>query len=119
MSSSSKLTFAMLTLWLGTMALHAQEAVLRLTQEEALKAAVAKPQPDYPPIARQLKLQGRVELEVSIGLSGSVDGAKILTGNPALTGAAVNAVKRWRFEPFLADGKAVRAVAILVFTFKL
>lgn len=96
----------------------AQDTVRRLTQAEALKSAVSKPQPEYPPIARQLKLEGRVELEVSIAPDGSVDNVKVLTGNAALTGAAESAVKHWRFEPFTADGKAVRAVASISFTFK-
>lgn len=117
--SRSMLTFAILTLSLSMPLLHAQDTPLRVTQEEAFKAAVAKPQPDYPPMARQLKLQGRVELEISISPSGAVGDVKILTGNPALTGAASSAVKRWRFEPFTAEGKAVRAIAVLSFTFKL
>ena len=111
--------FALLTLWMATSPLVAQEAVRHLTQEEAVKAAIAKPQPEYPSMARQLRLQGRVEVEISISPTGSVDNAKILTGNPALTGAAANAVKRWRFEPFTADGQPVRAVAVISFSFKL
>jgi len=59
------ITFALLTLLTATL-LPAQETVLRLTQEQAVKAAVAKPQPEYPTAARQLKLQGRVELEITI-----------------------------------------------------
>jgi protein TonB len=95
-----------------------QETVRRLTQEEAVKAAIAKPQPDYPPIARQLKLEGRVEVEVSIEPSGTVGNARALTGNPALTGSAVNAVKRWKFQPVTSDGKPVRAITVIAFTFK-
>jgi protein TonB len=99
--------------------LPAQDAVRRLTQEEAVKAAVTKPQPEYPPIAKQLKIQGRIEVEVSIDTSGSVESVKPLTGNPALTGTAVTTVKHWRFEPILSDGKPVKAVAVLGFSFKL
>jgi len=84
-----------------------------------VKAAHTKPQPEYPPVAKQLKIQGRLELEISIDGAGSVESVKVLTGNPALTGTAVNTLKRWRFEPILADGKPVRAVAILSFSFKL
>jgi protein TonB len=112
----SKLVLALLAL---SITLGAQDSVLRITQADALKAAVSKPQPDYPPMAKQLKLQGRVEVEISITPSGTVDDAKILTGNPALTGAAANAVKRWKFEPFTSDGKPVRAVAVIAFSFKL
>lgn len=114
--SKAKLFFTILVL--GTAGL-AQDPVLRLTQADAIKAAIAKPQPDYPPMAKQLKLQGRVDVEVSINASGGVDDARILTGNPALTGAAANAVKRWKFEPFLSGGKPVRAIAVISFTFRL
>ncbi len=99
--------------------LMAQGPVRRLTQEEAFKAAVTKPQPEYPSVARQLRIQGQVELEVSIDTAGAVDNVKVMTGNAALTGSAVSTLKRWRFEPILADGKPVRAVAVLSFAFKL
>ena len=97
----------------------AQDTIRRLSQDEAVKAAIAKPQPDYPPIARQLKVQGKVEVEIAIDPAGSVETAKPLTGNAALTGAAVNALKRWRFTPITSDGKAVRAIAVMSFNFKL
>lgn len=97
----------------------AQDGVRHITQAEALKAAVSKPQPEYPAIARQLKVEGKVELEVSIRSDGNVDAVKILTGNATLTGSAVNAVKRWHFEPLTLEGKPIRAVAVLSFTFKL
>jgi protein TonB len=116
----SKLTFTLLTLWIGmgTLTLQAQETVRRVTQAEAIKAATAKPQPEYPAMAQQLKIEGRVDLEVTISPAGSVDDVKIVSGNPVLTGAATNAVKRWRFEPFAADGKPVKAVVLMSFTFK-
>jgi TonB family protein len=113
------LTPALLTMYLAIMPVQAQDTVRHVTQEEAVNAAISRPQPEYPAVARQLKLQGRVEIEVSITTTGSVEDVKVLTGNPALTGAAVNAVKRWRFEPFTSKGKAVRAVAIMNFTFSL
>jgi periplasmic protein TonB len=91
----------------------------KVTQAEAMKQAVAKPQPDYPAIAKQLKLEGRVEIEASISEDGSVEGVKILNGNAVLTNAAAAAMKRWKFQPFTDSGKPVRAVATLTFTFKL
>ena len=114
-----RLIVTLMMLWIGATTLAAQDTVRHLTQEEAVKAAVTKPQPEYPPVAKQLKIQGRIELEISIDAAGSVDNVKVLAGNPALTGTAVNTLKRWRFEPILADGKPVRAVAILSFSFKL
>jgi protein TonB len=111
------LSFALI-LCMAAMTVHAQETVRRLTQEEAVKAAIAKPQPDYPAVARQLKIQGKVELEVAITPAGAVEEVKILTGNASLTGAAVNAMKRWRFEPFTSGGKPVSAIAVISFMFR-
>ena len=107
------------TLSIAALPLLAQDTVRRLTQEEAVKAAVTKPQPDYPAMARQLKIQGRVELEVSIDTSGAVENVKVLAGNPVLAGPVSNTVKHWHFEPITSDGKVVRAVTDLSFTFKL
>jgi len=104
-----------MTLWIAATTLAAQDSVRRLTQEEAVKVAVTKPQPEYPPVAKQLKIQGRIELEVFVDAAGLVDNVKVLTGNPALTGTAVNTLKRWRFEPIVAEGEPARAVAILSF----
>ena len=114
-----KLTSLFIVVWISAASLRSQDAVRRLTHDEAIKAAVTKPQPDYPPVARQLRIQGRIEVELSIDPTGAVTEAKILSGNPALTGTAINTLKRWRFEPVLSDGKAVRAVAVMSFTFKL
>jgi TonB family protein len=116
---TQKLTFTLILLCLIAIPLLAQETVRRLTQEEAVKAAVSKPQPDYPPVARQLRIQGRIEVEMSIDSAGVVDNVKIISGNPALTGTAVNTLKHWRFEPILSGGKPVRAVAVMGFSFKL
>lgn len=96
-----------------------QETVRHLSGDEALKAALNKPQPEYPPVARQLRIQGRVEVEVSIDPSGTVDNVKVLSGNPALTGTLTPTLKRWRFEPILSEGKPVHAIAVLGFSFKL
>jgi protein TonB len=117
--SSQRLSLSLAFLWIAFSAAPAQDGVRRLTQEEAMKAAVTKPQPEYPAVARQLRIQGRIELEVAIDKAGSVEGVKVLGGNPALTGPAVNTLKHWRFEPVLTDGKPAPAVAALTFTFKL
>jgi TonB family protein len=97
----------------------AQEADLKVTNAEAMKAVTTKVQPDYPVIAKQLHLEGAVEVEAHINESGSVDSVKPVTGNAVLANAAVAAMKNWKFTPFTAGGKAVKAVADLTFNFKL
>jgi TonB family protein len=113
------LSRSLFLLILAALPVCAQDAVRRLTHEEAVKAAVSKPQPPYPPVARQLRIQGHVEVEVSITPSGAVDTVKVLSGNPALTGTVGQTLKTWRFEPIVVDGKPAHAVAVLGFTFKL
>jgi TonB family protein len=93
--------------------------IRHLTQEEASKMATAKPQPSYPPMAKQLRLEGRVEIEANISEAGNVESVKVLSGNAVLTAAAADAMKRWKFQPITVDGKPSRAVATVDFVFKL
>ena len=84
-----------------------------------MSAVVTKIQPEYPAMARQLKIQGTVELEALVSETGEVTKVDIISGNPMLTAPAANAVKHWRFRPFLEDGKAIRVVAPVTMDFKL
>jgi TonB family protein len=92
---------------------------IHVTQAEAVKAAKDRVQPDYPPMAKQLHLEGNVQVQAHISESGAVEEVKPLTGNAVLMNAAVAALKKWRFTPFTADGKPARAVADMSFSFKL
>ncbi len=83
-----------------------------------MSAAIAKVQPEYPAVARQLKIAGDVEVEVVITEDGLPQDVKIVSGNPVLTKPCVEAVKRWKFKPFTEEGKAVKAVAALTFSFQ-
>ena len=69
-----------------------------LGQEEGRKVRL-KVTPDYPAIARQMRLAGAVRLEVVISPNGLVKAARVLGGHPLLAQAAVEAVKKWKFEP--------------------
>jgi protein TonB len=97
----------------------AQEGVKKITRAEAVQAATSKVQPEYPPIARQLKVEGVVELEALIGENGKVEKVNILSGNAMLTRAGADALKQWKFTPFTEDGKPVKALAPFTFAFKL
>jgi TonB family protein len=96
-----------------------EDSLKKLTKAEAVKAAVSKVNPDYPDVARQLKMQGMVQLEAVISEDGSVAEVRIVSGNPVLTKAASQAVKKWKFAPVTEDGKAVKAVAPVELSFKL
>ena len=90
----------------------------RLTPSESLAAAVAKPQPEYSAIAKQLKLEGQVSLNAFVTEDGTVDHVETVSGNPILVRSAEDALKRWKFNKQTDDGKPVKFVASVVFNFK-
>jgi TonB family protein len=63
--------------------------------------------PKYPKDARKQNVEGTVTVHVSIGADGSVKDAAVVNGDSRLTDAALAAVRKWRFQPFTADGKPV------------
>jgi protein TonB len=89
-----------------------------LSAQESIAAAISKPQPDYPAIAKQLKLEGTVNLNAFVTEDGSVDHVETVSGNPILVRSAQDALKRWRFAKQMEDGKAVKFVASVIFNFK-
>lgn len=74
---------------------YAQEA----SSESAKRKVRTKVLPDFPPLARQMKVTGRVKIETTIAADGHVSNTKVLGGSPLLVNAALDAVKKWRFEP--------------------
>ena len=61
--------------------------------------------PEYPLLARQMKVQGEVPLMASIATDGHVQGLQVLGGPAILADAAQEAVKQWRFKPYYHDGQ--------------
>jgi protein TonB len=101
-----------------TVAVPVSRAEVRVSEADAKQAATSTSVPEYPAVARQLKLTGKVVLEVAIAEDGTVEDVKITSGNPVLTRSCVKAVHDWKFKPFLQEGKATRAVAPISFEFK-
>ncbi len=100
---------------LSIVAAFAQEGVVRVTETDAKKAIVSKTDPDYPAMAKNMHLSGRAVVDVYIDADGKVEKAEPVSGNALLTGAAVTAVKKWKFNNTF--GK--KAVAAFAFEFKL
>jgi protein TonB len=92
-------------------------AQIRVSETEGKKNIVTKVEPDFPPIAKQLNLSGRVEVDLHVDESGQVEKVDVVSGNPILAGAASGAAKRWKFQPFAADGKPTKAVVRIAFSF--
>jgi protein TonB len=93
--------------------------VKHVTHNEAVEAATNKPTPEYSAIAKQLKLQGTVQLNVYVTEGGKVERIEGVAGNPLLIKCAEDTLRKWTFQPFAEEGKPVKAVAGLTFTFKL
>jgi protein TonB len=61
--------------------------------------------PLYPESAKSARLQGTVVLDVMISEKGKVESLKLVSGEPALAKAATKAVRKWRYQPALINGK--------------
>lgn len=86
---------------------------------EELKAkAIHEVIPAYPDELRRQGVEGRVELQVGIDQEGTVGGVKVLKSlHPWLDNAAVQALKQWKYEPILQNGKPVPAIIALTVNF--
>ena len=95
--------------------LCAQEAaVVRVSEAEVKKAVASRTDPEYPTMAKQMHLAGRVIVDVYLDADGKVEKVQPVAGNQLLTSAAVTAVKKWKFNSFQK-----KVVAAIAFDFKL
>ena len=77
------------------------------SQNEIVRRARSKVQPIYPDLARKMNLSGTVRVAVVVAPNGTVKEAKVLGGHPVLTGAALDAVRKWKFEPASVETSGV------------
>ncbi|MBZ5665550.1 MAG: TonB family protein [Acidobacteriia bacterium] len=80
---------------------------------------VHRVQPAYPPLARQARVQGTVELRAIISKSGTIENLVVVRGHPMLAGAAVEAVRQWRYRPYLLNNEPVEVETEVVVNFVL
>ena len=92
---------------------------LKLTSTVLQGKASVRRTPDYPPLAKQIRLEGSVSVEVMIAPDGHVESARAVSGPAILVKAAVDSAYGWRFEPTMLNGTPVRVTGIIVFNFKL
>ena len=81
--------------------------------------AIRLPKPTYPPIARAAHAEGEVEVKVIISEEGMVIAAASIGGHPLLQAASVSAAREAQFAPTLLNGKAVKVVGVIKYTFVL
>jgi protein TonB len=92
---------------------------VRVTSVVLQGKAIERRTPIYPPLARQIHLQGDVSVEVIISPDGRVESARVVSGHPMFAQYAREAALGWRFEPTFLNGVAVRVTGVITFAFKL
>ena len=76
-------------------------------------------QPIYPSIARQARIQGAVELRAIISKAGTIEHLVVVRGHPMLATAAVEAVKQWRYRPYLLNNEPIEVETAITVNFVL
>lgn len=74
-------------------------------------------EPTYPPLAQQARVQGVVVLTALIDKRGNVEHLQVVSGHPLLASAAIEAVKQWRYKPFLLNGQPLEVETTVTVTF--
>jgi TonB family protein len=86
----------------GVAGLQGQDA-----QGEIARRAKSRVEPVYPDLARKMNITGTVKVAVTVSPNGTVKDAKVVGGHPLLANAALDAVKKWRFEPASMESSGV------------
>jgi protein TonB len=68
---------------------------------------VHRVQPEYPALAKMARVQGAVVLHAVISKQGTIEDLEVISGPPALVGAAVDAVRQWRYRPYYLNDEPV------------
>jgi TonB family protein len=103
-------TRRMESLWRGGVRVDPAEQQTRLVHSAP---------PVYPEAARQAGIEGQVTLGLRIGRNGLVEDVRLLSGEPVLGRAAMEAVEQWRYAPLWISGQAVRTLTTVTLAFEL
>ena len=80
---------------------------------------IRRVQPAYPPLARSARIQGAVILQAVISRQGAIENLKVLSGHPMLAPAAVDAVRQWRYRPYILNNEPVEVETLITVNFSL
>lgn len=92
---------------------------VRVSQGVSQGLLIHQVKPSYPPLARQARIQGAVVLQALIAKDGTIQNLHVVSGHPMLTGAAVDAVKQWRYKPYFLNGEPVEVETQITVNFTL
>jgi protein TonB len=80
---------------------------LRISQGVTSGLLIHKVEPSYPPIARAARIQGNVVLKAIINRQGEIQDLELVSGHPMLVPAAIEAVRQWRYRPYLLNAQPI------------
>jgi TonB family protein len=92
---------------------------VRVSESIVQGLMIKKVAPVYPPLARQARIQGTVVLKVQISKSGDVVNLQLVSGHPMLAPSAIEAVKQWKYKPYLLNGDPVEVETTVTVNFSL
>jgi periplasmic protein TonB len=92
---------------------------VRVSQGVTQGLLLRKVQPAYPPLARQARIQGSVLLQAEISKDGSIENLHLISGHPMLAPAAIEAVKQWKYRPYILNGEPVEVDTQITVIFSL
>lgn len=80
---------------------------------------IRRVQPVYPPMARNVRVQGPVVLAAVISKAGTIENLRVLSGHPMLVKAALDAVSEWRYRPYILNNEPVEVETQITVNFTL
>jgi len=92
---------------------------VRVSSGVASGNLINKVQPTYPPIARTNRIAGQVVLHALISKSGKIENLQVVSGHPMLTQSAIEAVRQWKYKPYLLNGEPVEVETTIQVNFNL
>jgi periplasmic protein TonB len=92
---------------------------VRVSQGVSRGLLLDRVEPTYPPVARAAHIQGVVVLAAIIGKDGNIQNLQVVSGHPLLAPAAIEAVKQWRYKPFLLNGQPLEVETTVNVVFQL
>ncbi|MGB0034615.1 MAG: energy transducer TonB [Candidatus Acidiferrales bacterium] len=97
----------LLLLLLGSAVVPPKAVAQDASSESPKRKVKTRAVPEYPPLAKQYNVTGKVKIEAKISSDGHVVETKVIGGSPLLVGAAIEALKKWRFEPSAKESSEV------------
>jgi TonB family protein len=93
--------------------------VVRVREDVMRTLLEKRVDPAYPQAALKSSAHGIVELKIKISQTGEVQNVELISGDPVLVSSAIEAVKQWRYKPYLLNGEPMTVFTKVTLKYKL